>query len=506
MAGEKPATNWELSLACAIFCAALGWFIYTWILTDAGWLQVELLAVPDALFANGNADGLGSQLSNILNWHLFDFVSLRLRVVSDVVEVIDTVFRPRLAWLTGLRPSVSVTSIPMALATVGAVFLAVRRIGLSRPLALLLTALFVSTVGFQSCFIAYIRPAKRIALLAFCLGIWLVLRAVQEKRERDLVWALAVMEVASLADEMGLLLFVAAIVYVGWAVARGGMSPRALGIVALFPLLHLVVAYGVLPYVYILGPDGVRPHTFSGPEATNIMGHVLDPVLYRLAFSNLTSEVLVTLGAINWPQAVTVAVVGGLCLIWLRPRLTSMIGCATIVLAACVLFTSLIDFFATPPSSRSFADFFKIVLGYYPHVYFTYYYHSIVAPAVLFVVAATVASATRKIPAGVIAAAASAVIVSNFVNFAYLNDLWQRIHIYPIEPTAVVSLRDELHKDPGVTIDLEVAPSAIASPMGTEDYVRRLVRAFYPQRDVSLTRVHERGSAPAKPPVFPYLW
>jgi hypothetical protein len=200
MAGEKPATNWELSLACAIFCAALGWFIYTWILTDAGWLQVELLAVPDALFANGNADGLGSQLSNILNWHLFDFVSLRLRVVSDVVEVIDTVFRPRLAWLTGLRPSVSVTSIPMALATVGAVFLAVRRIGLSRPLALLLTALFVSTVGFQSCFIAYIRPAKRIALLAFCLGIWLVLRAVQEKRERDLVWALAVMEVASLAE------------------------------------------------------------------------------------------------------------------------------------------------------------------------------------------------------------------------------------------------------------------------------------------------------------------
>ena len=96
--------------------------------------------MPDALFANGNADGLPSPLSTILNWHLFEndeaskFVSLRLCVASEVVEVIDTVFRPRLAWLTGLRPSVSVTSIPMALATVGAFFLAVRRIAFGQKI------------------------------------------------------------------------------------------------------------------------------------------------------------------------------------------------------------------------------------------------------------------------------------------------------------------------------------------------------------------------------------
>jgi hypothetical protein len=63
----RRSVSLDAPLAYAIFCAALGWFLYTWILTDAGWLQGELLAVPDALFANGNADGLPSPLSTILN-------------------------------------------------------------------------------------------------------------------------------------------------------------------------------------------------------------------------------------------------------------------------------------------------------------------------------------------------------------------------------------------------------------------------------------------------------
>jgi hypothetical protein len=52
-------------------------------------------------------------------------------------------------------------------------------------------------------------------------------------------------------------------------------------------------------------------------------------------------------------------------------------------------------------------------------------------------------------------------------------------------------------------IDLMVAPSAIASPMGTEEYVRRLIRAFYSDRDLLLTQIHETESAPANGPRFP---
>jgi hypothetical protein len=517
MLGGKPARNLvslDAPLAYAIFFASLTWFLYSWIFTQAGWLQIELLGTADALFSK--RDSLAAQLSTVLDWHLWDDAqstfSLRLRVVSDFVEVIDAAFRPRLTWLTGLRPSVSLTSVPMALATIAAFFLAVRRVGLARPFALLLTAVFISTIGFQSCFVAYIRPAKRITLLAFCLAVWLILRCVQEKREKDILWILLLTEIASLADETGLLLFVAAIVYLGWAATCREMRPRALLILGLFPLVHLVVAYGILPYLYALGPYGIRPHTLSGPDAAHIISGVIDPAFYRGAFSNLISVVFATLGAINWHQATVVALVGGLCLILVRPRLTGAVGCAAVILICCVFFVSIIHRYGSPAPTYSyhsiFTHYYHIIFSYYPHHIFTYYYHSIVAAAVLFLIASIASTAIRNDPWFAIASSmvASAVIVSNFINFAFLNELWQRFHIYPIEPAAIVSIRDELRKNPKAVIDIMVAPSEIASPMGTEDYARRLVRAFYPDRDPLLTRMHDTGSAPASVPAFPYIW
>src|SRR6266540_1783375 len=199
MVGGKPLrtlVSWDAPLAYAIFLASFIWFLYSCIFTHAGCLHNELLAIADALLSKRGS--LAAQLSTVLDWHLFEFVSLRLRVVSDFVEVIDATFRPRLAWLTGLRPSVSLTSVPMALATIAAFFLAVRRLGLARPFALLLMAVFISTIGFQSCFVAYIRPGKRIILLAFCLAVWLIFCCMQEKREKDVFWILLLSEIASL--------------------------------------------------------------------------------------------------------------------------------------------------------------------------------------------------------------------------------------------------------------------------------------------------------------------
>jgi hypothetical protein len=268
MGGRKPLRTLLLSdtaLPYAIFFASLTWFLYSWIFTQAGWLHSELLAIADVMFSK--RDSLAAQLSTVSEWRLFEFVSLRFRGVSDFVEIIDAALRPQLTWLTGLRPSVSLTSVPMALATIAAFFLAVRRLGLARPFALLLTAVFISTIGFQSCFVAYIRPAKRITLLAFCLAVWLILRCVQEKREKDILWLLLLTEIASLADETGLLLFAVAIVYFGWATICREIRPRALLILGLFPSVHLVVAYGILPYLYVLGPHGgTRSHTI-GPAS-----------------------------------------------------------------------------------------------------------------------------------------------------------------------------------------------------------------------------------------------
>jgi hypothetical protein len=383
---------------------------------------------------------------------------------------------------------------------------------LARPFALLLTAIFISTIGFQSCFVAYIRPGKRVVLLAFCLAVWLILRCVQEKRERDVWWILLLTEIASLADETGLLLFVAAIVYLGRAVVCREIRPQALLILGLFPLMHLVIAYGIVPYLYALGPYGIRAHTLFQPEVGQAISRIIDPVFYRWAFSNLTSEIFVTLGAINWQQAIVVALIGGLCLILIRPRVTAAVGCAAVILIGCVFFASIIHLYGAPAptysSHSTFSYFYQTIFAYYPHAFFTYYYHSIAAPAVLFLVASIASTATRNGPwfAVVSSTIASAVVVSNFINFAFLNELWQRFHIYPIEPAAIISIRDELRKDPKAVIDIMVAPSAIASPSGTEDYVRRLVRAFYPDRDLLLTRMRDTGSAPASVPAFPYLW
>jgi hypothetical protein len=177
-----------------------------------------------------------------------------------------------------------------------------------------------------------------------------------------------------------------------------------------------------------------------------------------------------------------------------------------------VLFVSIIQFYGAPAPAYSYDSMlgylYQTVFRYYPHAFFTYYYHSIVAPAALFLVASIASTAMGKRSWFAVAApmVASAVIVSNFINFAFLNDLWQRFHIYPLEPAAIASIRDELWKNPTAPIDIMVAPSAIASPTATEEYVRRLVRAFYPDRDLLLTRLHETGSAPADVPAFPYLW
>jgi hypothetical protein len=169
--------------------------------------------------------------------------------------------------------------------------------------------------------------------------------------------------------------------------------------------------------VYALGAHGVRAHTISGHDVAHIISGVIDPMLYRWAFSNLISEVFATLGAINWHQATVVALVGGLCLILIRPRMTGAVGCAAVILIAGVLFVSIIHRYGpTAPtySDRSILTYlYETIFTYYPHAIFTYYYHSIVAPVVLFLIASIACTAIRNGPRFAVASSmvASAVIV-----------------------------------------------------------------------------------------------
>src|SRR5262249_6899645 len=284
-----------------VLAATLACFVYLWL--SAGWMHFELLAISDYLLSKPSTM---TKLATILDWRFFEVSSLRLRVLSDAAEVIDAAARPTLTAVTGLSPSVSLLAVPFAIATIAAFYGAARRFGVSIAAALILTAIFIFTIGFESCFVAYIRPAKKIALLGICIAMWLILRTVQEKGRANAIWLLGVALLASLADETGLLIFPIAVVFLGAASFVNASARRGLVILLLFPLLYAAMAYGALPLLYQFGVHGIREHAISDPDAWRVLSGITDLRFWMIAGKNLISEVAATLGVTHpWGACVS---------------------------------------------------------------------------------------------------------------------------------------------------------------------------------------------------------
>jgi hypothetical protein len=519
----------EICMSGFLLSLALGYFFWFWLFSDAGWLHPELLSISDFIWLSERRASTIHQLSTVFDWHVFDSSPYRLRAVSDITEVIDAIARPSLSWVTGLRPSVSLTALPMSIATIAVFFLAVRGMGVGTSAALLLTTVFVSTIGFQSCYIPYIRPAKRLALLGYCLTIFFILRSAQRTGTKDPYWLFLTLEFSFLSDESGFAFYpISLLLFLPQALKKGEIAAparRAMIILAPLPLVHALVAYAVLPQLYgFFGTEGARDQALAPQLIGHVLTGLIEPDFYRILFENLTSEMLATFGIIRFEHGalLTLGLVTILaCCLYYNTKAEKhssgfpFLVPSTVTLIGLVAFLTLIDRYNWPQEANYLGAL-------------TYYYHSVVSVAVLLFLTALfnsfvqvgTPSLTMRVPLfATVASLLSIMVVSNFAAMTQLNRVVQQMHLYELEAATIRAVANSvLMGAERVSIDISPRHTAarfadltrgalgprsapfervfayyIDHPMGTEQYLERLVRAFYPNRKMSI-RLIDRDS------------
>lgn len=205
-AGESVSNNLALAWVVAVCGAA----ILLWI--NGGWFHLELLPVSEHVRSRG--------LLTVFDWSVFDVNSARLRPLSDLVEVVDALMRPRTVRIFGHHASLSLSGVAIVIACPVLFHGALRAMGLSRNEALIFTACFVATIGFLSCFIPYIRPAKRLALLGLCALLFLVFRQIKTPSDKNLAWLLGILFLTLFTDEAGFIYWPIVLLLLGGQSAR----------------------------------------------------------------------------------------------------------------------------------------------------------------------------------------------------------------------------------------------------------------------------------------------
>lgn len=450
--------DWTGTLARILLVLTCTAAIYLWI--AGGWFHVELLPVSGYVRTRG--------WMSVLDWKLFDSSPDRMRPLSDFVEVFDALLRPYTVRLFGHHPSATLSSVAMALASGALFYKALRYYGHSRNAALILTALLISTIGFQSCFVAYIRPAKRLALLGVCAILFLTGRYGRSKSRADFALLCATILLIFLADETGFVL---------WLVAALLLIPSLRGsriaILTALPIVYFTLIKVALPPIYNwLGTSGPRDGAVGASIIEKLLSNLLSADFYVLAATDLARSLAVTFGILapyEWIVLGTVVTI----LIFALVKRQWLVASSSLALVGTSVFLSMIDMANGP------GNFFAQL---------TYYYHSALAPLAVFWIACIVMW-QRSIPRPVLAAIAVAVTILNFVNFQRVNEITKILHTYPMmtldPPTFNEAALERRFED---LLSSSALPEASGyrsqfayyrdHPMGNESYTSNLIRAF----------------------------
>ena len=460
-----PAGTYARFLTTLWLVAVVAAAAYIWI--AGGWFHLEVLPP----FENAKSRGLLS----LFDWQVFDAHPARLRLLSNLTEVIDGMLRPRTAWLFGHHPSLTLSMVAMAYFSAYFFFRALLFAGLSRNEAVMFTALFISTIGFLSCFVPYVRPAKRLALLALCALLFLVLSYRKLESDRTLAWLYVVLLMAFLSDEAG---------YVYWVVVLLFLVPKLRGIrlsgYFAVPLTYLVLAKVLLPPLYdLLGKSGPREGAIAASVVTKLLKSMLSLDFPSLALEDLGRAMGTTVGLLSMPLWIPVTVLAATA-IYAYSRKSWIVFILSISLAGTSLFLSMLDLVNT---TRSFIG------------QLTYYYHNALAVLTVFWLASLYhwfrpSSQRWRIAAGFGLAIIS---ILNLANFSRINELIRILHTYPIasfNPTILdpekMARRHELLLDAGPLPQAEGLRAQFANyrrePMVDISYAERLERTFERRR------------------------
>ncbi len=463
LSGNAIYHNLSLAWFMVVCVAAFLLWIY------GGWFHLELLPVSEHVRVRG--------LLTVFDWGVFDVNSARLRPLSDLVEVVDAMMRPRTVLIFGHHASLSLTGVVIAIACPVLFYSALRAMGLSRNEALIFTACFIATIGFLSCFIPYIRPAKRLALLGLCALLFLVFRQIKTPSDRNLAWLCGISFLSLFTDEAG---------FIYWPIMLLllllGARLRGLRLVAycVIPAVYLLTAKVLLPPVYKwLGNSGARDGVIAESVVSKLLGSFLSLDFWVLACEDLARSVAASLGSLSVPVLLPVLAI-------------VVVAIYALVKRAWVVFVISISLFGTS-FFLSMLDMVNTSQNYMGQ--WTYYYHSPIAVLTLLWVASVyhwLRPDSNKLQ---IAVTCIIVVVStlNMVNFYRVNELIRIMHLYPlgqIKPRLYehekLASRFELLLSAGGLPEAEGLRKQFAyyreHPMGTDDYADRLEKTYKKSR------------------------
>jgi hypothetical protein len=406
----------------------------------------------------------------------------------------------------------------------------------------LLSALFISSIGFLSVTIVYIRPAKKLALLLFCACLYFGFRhAEASRRTGSFVTFLLLLYVSFFCDELALAYF-AAFGFIFWrSILLAPARRKTVAFMAL-PIAFLIVTKWVLPFIYLRVSVHGAWDALADPKKFAIFGYLRDASFHEAAFRQLARSILSTVGV----QHHTVLAEGILLLI----LALGVIACLLLRTGSSAERASSTEELLLVTVALGLVSHYATLLDWYPFPHeisylgsFNYYYHSPMSALVVLWLAALwrVLSASmlatlvvphlRTIQIGVLAGVV-AIIVLNLGMFERVNRLAQTIHTYPFaagmlrstlanivftsrenrstqEVVTFVTARDPLEKqferDLRAVFGEHWQHNGFVGALGmvkghpilSPDHLHHLVRAYYPWREVVIAvRDRDWGDAP----------
>jgi hypothetical protein len=431
-----PAT---LLCSVVLLATAAGIF-FLWSGPDRAWVHPELIAIGQHIWSP-SASPL-STLATLFQWQLFDPNPHRLRIVSDLFEIIDASLRPYAAQVF-FHPVVGLTLVLFSVLVPILVFKTLRVYTVAVPYALLLCALLLTTPGFLSNIFVYLRPAKPLSFIVLGFTIYLFSEyIVRGNRER--LWLLAVsILIGFFTDE---LLFWTPL-FIGMCVGLirpALLDRRCIAALSLPFVAYFLLAILILPAIYKwLGPSGARRLLLTNPSTGD--QPLVRMLTYPLSTDFLISSALVcarsfaaNLGVYSLSVPVISASAGALLSyatalgLFYRRRRSLIWQLGTVGLLGFVsfsVFATWLDWYNGPHSNEDLG-----ALTYYYHSPISFFFVLMMGAGFLILAHAqrptTIAHSVGLI---VVVLAISTVAAINVRSFLQINDVVRIVHLGPTQ-------------------------------------------------------------------------
>jgi len=294
----RATTNVQNYIGAFVLVATITTVSYLWSDVSRPWLHPELLAIGDKV---------GDQnfpLRLIFDWQLFDANPHRLRIVSDLFEIVDAWSRPYIARVVMFHPTLSVTLLLFVLLVPAIVFLTLRLWFFSVLEALLLLALLLSTPGFLSLCFAYIRPAKPLSLVILSLGLLFATKYMFNGGRATLLGLSLLLLTGFFTDE--LLFWMPFLVAAAFILIRQNrpLWKIMLMLTAVFAVYAVSIKMFLPPLYERFGNAGPRTisaiHSQTGDEpAIRMLGYLSTEDFFATSLTTIVRSVLANLGILH---------------------------------------------------------------------------------------------------------------------------------------------------------------------------------------------------------------